>query len=112
MSVKNIGIPGVAPPTSTCDDPHCPFHGSLPVRGRMFTGKVKKAKMTNALTVQINYIMYDNKYQRYERRNTKMSVHCPPCIEAKVGDTVKFIQCRKISKTISSVVIQIMESNQ
>ena len=106
---SKIGIPGVTEPTKNCDDPHCPFHGSLKVRGRIFTGTVVKNRMTKAITVKIDYNKYNNKYQRYERRNTKMSVHLPPCIEVVPGDVVRFMDCRKISKTISSVVIQKLE---
>jgi len=103
---SKIGIQGVTDPGKKCDDPNCPFHGSLKVRGRIFTGTVVKDRMTNSVTVQINYDKYNKKYQRYERRNTKMSVHSPPCIEVAPGDEIRFMQCRKISKTISSVIIQ------
>lgn len=108
MSYANsIGIPGVVDPKKECtNDPNCPFHGGLKVRGRIFTGKVVSTKMTNSITVQIDYAMYNSKYQRYERRRSKKSVHCSPCIEVKPGDKVKFMQCRQLSKTISSVVIQ------
>ena len=106
---SKIGIPGIMEPIKKCNDPQCPFHGSLKVRGRIFTGTVVKDRMMNAITVQIDYDKFHTKYQRYERRNSKMSVHLPPCIEVVPGDTVRFIQCRKISKTISSVVIQKLE---
>lgn len=106
---SKTGIPGVVDPLKKCDDRNCPFHGSLKVRGRVFTGSVVKNKMNKAITVQINYAFFNKKYQRYERRNSKMSVHLPPCIDVKPGDTVKYIQCRLISKTISSVVIQNMD---
>jgi len=110
MSLSSkIGIPGVPEPSKKCDDPNCPFHGSLKVRGRIFTGTVVKNRMTNAITVQIDFNKFNKKYQRYERRNSKTSVHLPPCIEVAPGNVVRFIQCRKISKTISSVVIQKLE---
>jgi small subunit ribosomal protein S17 len=103
---SKIGIPGVSDPSKECEDRNCPFHGGLKLRGRIFTGTVVKNRMTNAITVQIDYNKYNNKYQRYERRNSKISVHLPPCIEVAPGDVVRFMQCRKISKTIASVVIQ------
>jgi small subunit ribosomal protein S17 len=106
---SKIGIPGVTEPSKKCEDPTCPFHGSLKVRGRIFTGTVVKNRMTHAITVQIDYDKFNNKYQRYERRNSKRSVHVPPCIEVNPGDKVRFMQCRKISKTIASVVIQKLE---
>jgi small subunit ribosomal protein S17 len=113
MSVSNsIGIPGVTDPEKKCEDPSCPFHGSLKVHGKIFTGMVKSTKMTNAISVKIDMFFFDTKYQRYERRNSKMTVHCPPCIELKEGDIVRFMQCRPLSKTISSVVIQKIEKTQ
>jgi small subunit ribosomal protein S17 len=110
MSLSSkIGIPGVTEPSKKCDDPNCPSHGFLKVRGRIFTGTVVKNRMTNAITVQIDFDRFNKKYQRYERRNSKTSVHLPPCIEVVPGTVVRFMQCRKISKTISSVVIQKLE---
>ena len=38
MSV-NIGIK-VKEPERECEDEHCPFHGKLSVRGKLFDGKV------------------------------------------------------------------------
>jgi len=42
--VKALQIPGVRPPTTTCDDPNCPWHGSLRVRGVLLEGVVEKLK--------------------------------------------------------------------
>ena len=106
---SKIGIPGIEDPTKKCNDVNCPFHGNLKVRGRIFMGKVVKTKMLKAITVIMRRTKYNKKYKRYERRNTKISVYLPPCIEVKSGDTVRFIQCRPLSKTISSTVIQKIE---
>jgi small subunit ribosomal protein S17 len=110
-AINSIGIPGIEDPQNKCDDKDCPFHGKLPVRGRVFMGTVVNTKMTKAITVRIDFNLYDHKYQRYSRKHSKVSVHCPPCIEVKQGDQVKFITCRKLTKTISSVVIQVMKKN-
>ncbi|MHA1821742.1 MAG: 30S ribosomal protein S17 [Promethearchaeota archaeon] len=112
MSIKNsIGIPGVVDPIKKCDDKYCPFHGSLKLRGKIFTGVVIKKKMHKTITVQIDYAYYIKKYQRYERRRRKYSVHCSPCLwdDINVGDRVRFMESRPISKTVSSVVIQKIE---
>ena len=37
--IKDIGI-DVVPPTSECNDPNCPFHGALAVRGQTIDGVV------------------------------------------------------------------------
>ena len=105
--VRNIGIPNVEPPEKTCDDRLCPFHGNLPVRGRVMEGIVTSIKMQRTITFQMDYLMLEKKYSRYERRRSKKHAHLPPCIEVKVGDMVKVVECRPISKTVSSVVVAI-----
>ena len=103
---RNIGIPNVKPPEATCDDPHCPFHGSLSVRGRVMEGIVTSVKMYKTITFQQDYLSLVKKYSRYERRKSKKHAHHPPCIEVKVGDKVKAIECRPLSKTVSCVVVE------
>ena len=46
--VRDIGFE-VEAPRKECEDPHCPFHGSLPLRGRIFNGVVIKKKMNDAM---------------------------------------------------------------
>lgn len=103
--VKDIGI-DVKAPQSACDDKHCPFHGILPVRGQVIDGVVVSVKMENAAVVEKNYLKYDQKYERYEKRTSRYSVHNPPCLNIKVGDEVRIMECRPISKTVSFVIIE------
>ncbi len=105
--VRNIGIPNINPPEKDCDDPNCPFHGSLPVRGRMMEGVVTSTKMHRTITYQMDYLSLIKKYSRYERRRSKKHAHLPPCIDVEVGDIVKVAECRPLSKTVSSVVIAV-----
>jgi small subunit ribosomal protein S17 len=102
---RNIGL-DVTPPKVECNDPYCPFHGSLPVRGRIFEGIVVSDKMNRAVVVRRDYLWYVKKYMRYEKRKSLLHAHNPPCINAKIGDRVKIAECRPISKTISFVVIE------
>jgi len=108
VKVRNIGIPEVKPPDEVCNDPLCPYHGKLSVRGEIMEGIVVSAKMHKAVVVQRDYLKYIEKYQRYERRRSKIHAYNPPCINAKEGDKVKIAECRPISKTISFVVIEKM----
>ena len=105
---NNIGIPNVNPPEKECDDDKCPFHGELALRGRMSTGKVVSTKMHKTVVIKREYDFFVPKYQRYERRNAKYSCHLPECLidVVEIGDTVKVAECRKLSKTVSSVVIE------
>ncbi|MHA1686354.1 MAG: 30S ribosomal protein S17 [Candidatus Heimdallarchaeaceae archaeon] len=104
--VRNIGLPGVEPPPTTCDDPHCPFHGKIPVRGRIFTGRVVSDKMRRTVVIRRDFLRYVKKYKRYERQHGKISAHNPPCLNAKEGDLVLAAECRPLAKTVSFVVIQ------
>ena len=93
-------------PSRTCDDPNCPFHGKLSVRGRMLEGVVVSDKMEKSTSIRIDYLRYIPKFERYERRNSKIIAHNPPCIGAKVGDKVKIAECRPLSKTKAFVIIE------
>ena len=96
-------------PKRTCSDPNCPFHGELPVRGRMLEGTVITAKMDKTVVVRRDYLNYSPRFKRYERRHSHISAHSPPCISANEGDRVKIAECRPISKTVSFVVVEITE---
>ena len=104
---RNIGLE-VKPPERACEDKNCPFHGNLSVRGRVFTGDVISDKSHGTVIVQWRYYHYIPKYERYERRNTRVAAHNPACIAAKKGDKVKIAECRPLSKTKKFVVIEKM----
>lgn len=108
-----IGI-DVKEPDTTCTDPHCPFHGTLPVRGIMITGIVVSTAMDKTVIVQKARKHYIPKYERYEKRSGSYKAHLPPCIPAEKGDTVLIMECRPLSKTKSFVVIEkkIMEKEK
>jgi small subunit ribosomal protein S17 len=97
---------GIEPPKEACSDPRCPFHGSLSVRGRVFEGMVSSDKMARTVTVELERMHLVSKYERYERRTSKIHAHNPPCIGAKVGERVKIMECRRLSGTKSFVVVQ------
>lgn len=103
--VRNIGIPNVEPPENPCDDRYCPFHGNLSVRGKIREGIVTSTRMYKTIVFQTDYLSLIKKYSRYERRRSKKLAHLPPCIEVKVGDTVKVVDCRPLSKNVSAVVV-------
>ena len=105
--LHNIGIPGITPPENVCEnDVNCPFHGQIKLRGRILKGVVVSTKMHNTIVFQRDFDFYVPKYERYERRHSRLSAHCPSCIEVEVGDTVTVSETRRISKTVSFVVIE------
>jgi len=117
-STKQVGTPGnitpgvrntglvVALPSQSCHDYRCPFHGSLTVRKRNFIGTVLSAKAQKSATVGWERRYYIPKYERYEKRKTKLQVHNPPCLDVKQGEIVKIVETRPLSKTKNFVVIE------
>ena len=102
---KTSGIE-VTLPKEKCDDKNCPFHGTLKLHGRVFVGKVKSTKMHKTATIEWERLFYLKKYERYEKRKTKIKAHVPPCISVKEGDVVKIMESRPISKTKNFVIIE------
>ena len=96
---------GIKPPKEKCSDVKCPFHGTLSVRGRVFEGVVVSDKMSRTVTVELVRMQAVPKYERYERRTSKLHAHNPPCIAARVGEKVKVMECRRLSKTKAFVVV-------
>jgi len=105
--VRDIGY-DVKQPEKECDDPNCPFHGKLPIRGKILEGIVVSSKMSKTVIVERNYLHFVPKFERYERRRSRTSAHNPACINAKKGDKVKIAECRPLSKTKHFVVIEKM----
>ena len=106
MKAKNIGIE-VNIPNQECNDKKCPFHGDLKLHGRIFFGDVTKVDTNRSATIEFLHFYYLPKYERYERRITRLKVHNPPCINAKIGDKVRIIETRKISKTKNFVIVEV-----
>ncbi|MDH5403578.1 MAG: 30S ribosomal protein S17 [Candidatus Heimdallarchaeota archaeon] len=108
VRVKNLGI-SASPPTKECNDKLCPWHGSLPVRGRIIEGMVKTSKMERSAIIVRDFLHLVSKYDRYERRRGALTVRNPSCIDAKPGDMVKVIECRHLAKSISFVIVEILD---
>ncbi len=102
---RNIGLQ-VNPPSESCTDKNCPFHGILPIRGRTLTGTIISTKMQGTVAIKREFMRYVPKYERYEKRTATYHAHCPPCIPCKVGDRVRIAECRPLSKIVSFVTIE------
>lgn len=101
---KSIGL-DIKPPKEKCEDPKCPWHGKLSIRGKVFQGRVKSAKAHKTVVIEFGYHKYVPKYERYERRTSRIVAYNPTCINAKEGDEVIIAECRPLSKTKSFVVV-------
>ena len=105
--MREIGI-DVKLPTGEWDgDENCPFYGSLRLRGQMFECVVSGVGMQKTITIERNNVRYMKKYERFEKRTSTLSAHLPSCIgDIEVGDSVRVMECRPLSKTVSFCVIE------
>lgn len=101
---KTLGIEA-QPPQEKCEDVKCPWHGKLPIRGKVFDGVVMSTKSTKTAVVEWGYHKYNSKYKRYERRKSRVMAYNPPCIKAKDDEKVMIAECRPLSKTKHFVVV-------
>ena len=91
-----------------CTDKKCPIHGEISVRGNVFTGTVISAKPSKTVVVERPIVKFVPKYERYTKSKSRITAHNPECINAKEDDVVKIGETRKLSKTKSFVVIEII----
>lgn len=81
------------------------------LRGNEFTGTVVSTKMEKSATVRWGYAEEVPKYERKERRNTKITAHVPDEIEVEEGDEVRVVETKPISKTKSSMIVEVIDEN-
>jgi small subunit ribosomal protein S17 len=89
-----------------CNDKNCPNHGSLSLRGRTFKGVVIADVMQHTVTVEWERRKNVKKYERYEKKRTRVKAHNPECIAAQKGDIVEIMECRPLSKTKNFVIVK------
>jgi small subunit ribosomal protein S17 len=65
---------------------------------RVYQGEVVSAKMNKTIIVQIDRVKVNAKYGKQYRASTKFHVHDEKG-EYKVGDIVKFVETRPLSRT-------------
>jgi len=103
---QNIGLK-VKEPKRECSDKHCPFHGGMSIRGKLFDGKVTGSKAKQTITLQKEAPVYFSKFKRYARGKSTIHAHVPECIDVEAGSHVLTAECRPISKSISYVVVEV-----
>ena len=92
-----------------CNDPKCPVHGSVKTRGAHLSGLVVSDKAKKTAIVQVDYTIYTYKYERYLRKRSRIAAYNPECINAKTGDTVDIAETRRLSKTKSFAITNVIK---
>lgn len=82
---------------------------TISLRGRTFEGRVISAKADKTVTVEWEWKNFIKKYERYEKKRTRVHAHNPRDINAKEGDFVRIMECRPISKTKKFVVTGVLK---
>lgn len=101
-----IGI-DTAEPARSCEDANCPYHAGLPIRGKLFEGKVTSTKARKSITIQRESPVYIRKFKRYARSKSTIHAHVPECIDVRDGDIVLSAECRPLAKSVSFVVLEV-----
>ncbi|MDP2717244.1 MAG: 30S ribosomal protein S17 [Candidatus Micrarchaeota archaeon] len=80
----------------------------LRVRGLIIEGLVVSTRPKKTAIIQIAYTKKVPKYERLEKRKSRIAVHVPEGMDVKVGQRVRAGQTRKISKTKSFLLMEIL----
>ena len=68
--------------------------------------------MKRTVIVRRNYLHFQPKYRRYEKRHKNVAAHCSPAFkDIKEGDVVTVGQCRPLSKTVRFNVLKVEASS-
>ena len=78
----------------------------IATRGRTLQGIVISTKMHKTATIEFERRYFLPKFDRFEKRKTKIKVHNPEDIHALEGDIVEVQECRPLSKTKHFVIIK------
>jgi len=78
------------------------------IRKKEFIGTVKSDKMEKTIVVSIETLALHPLYKKYVKRLKKVKAHDEKN-EAKIGDRVRVIECRPISKEKCWRLVEIIE---
>ncbi len=78
----------------------------ITVHGRKFTGRVVSTRMAKTVSVERERLVYLPKYERYEKRRTRIKAHVPEGMTVEEGDIVTIYETRPLSKTKNFIVLE------
>ena len=83
--------------------------GAIVARGHVRTGVVVSDRSKKTIIVEWDTLERFPKYRRFARSKSRLPVHNPESMGAKIGDEVEVAECRKISKTKAWIVTKILK---
>ena len=84
----------------------------LSTRGERLVGRVISTKAKKTAVVERGGTKFLNKYKKWAILRSRITVHNPESINAKVGDLVQIAETRKISKTKSWTIVGFAEKGE
>jgi len=82
--------------------------GQVKNRKKEFIGIVKSDKMEKTIVVSIETLTLHPLYKKYIKRSKKIKAHDEKN-EAKIGDRVRVIECRPLSREKCWKLVEILE---
>jgi small subunit ribosomal protein S17 len=102
---RDIGL-DVRAPKARCDDPRCPFHGRLSLRGQVLEGTVVSTSMQRTAVVERTLLHFVPKFERYEKRRRRYLAHAPACLNVPIGHRVRIAETRPLSKLVAFCIVE------
>jgi small subunit ribosomal protein S17 len=93
---------------NTCNDNKCPSHSGLSTKEEEHVGIIIKKDVNRTATIEWGRQHLVRKYERFEKRRSRLHVHNPACIDAAVGDIVRVKRTRPLSKTKHFVITKVL----
>ena len=105
---RNIGLPVKELKKKPVENENNnPFNGSLSIRGKIFEGIVINAKAKGTVVIERESLIEFSKFKRFGRSKNKIHAHVPSNLDIQEGDYVVAAECRRISKSVSFVVVEV-----
>ena len=82
--------------------------GNIKVHGRIFVGTVIKPVFHKTVTIEFERRVLIPKYERYEKRRTRVKAHVPEGLDIKQGDLLKIGETRPLSKTKNFIALEVV----
>ena len=79
------------------------------LRGREFVGVVIKDSGNKTVTIEFPRLIYLPKYERYEKRKSRIKVHVPSGKKLNLGDKIRVVETRQISKTKNFILVEVIK---
>ncbi len=83
-------------------------HQPLRVRGAIVEGTVVSTRPKKTAIIEIPYVKKNLKFERLEKRKSRLAVHIPDGKVVQVGQKIRAGETRRISKTKSFVLMEVL----